>query len=308
MTIPDYQQIMLPLLKLAGNGEIHNIHDSTEKLADHFNLTDEEKTQMLPSGTQQIFLNRVGWARTYLRKAELLEYPTRAHFRITERGKKVLDENPQKITNRFLNRFPEFVQFRKRTTRKAKASEEQVISHEEFTPQEALENAYLRLRNELADEILDFVLKSTPSFFEKLVIDLLVAMGYGGTQYEAARAVGRSGDEGIDGIIDEDRLGLDSIYIQAKRWNRDAAVGRPQIQNFVGALSGKKAKKGIFITTTNFTNEAREFAKGLELKVVLIDGNRLADLMIDHGVGVTTKNRYDIKAIDMDYFGEEMGG
>lgn len=307
MGIPNYQEIMLPLLKIAGDGETHNIHTATGKLAEYFELSEEEISELLPSGSQETFRNRVGWARTYLKKAELLDYPARAHFRITERGKDVLKESPPFIDNTYLNRFPEFVEFRRRTGRKTSQNDERrdELEFEELTPQEALENAYLRLRRELADELLEYVLKGTPSFFEKLVIDLLVAMGYGGTQHDAARAVGRSGDEGIDGIIDEDRLGLDAIYVQAKRWNRDATVGRPQIQTFVGALSGKKAKKGIFITTSNFSNEARDYAKGIDVRIVLIDGVRLADLMIDYGVGVTTKNRYDIKSVDLDYFGEE---
>lgn len=307
MALPGFQEIMLPLLRTAENGKVININEATEIMARYFNLSDQETAEMLPSGKQNKFNNRVGWARTYMKKAGLIKSTTRAHFRITARGKKVLAENPQKIDIAYLQQFPEFVDFRTRTKRiKENGEQEQEI--EDITPQESLENAYQRLRNELADELLDYVIKSPPSFFETLVIDLLVAMGYGGTQKEAARAVGKSGDEGIDGIIDEDRLGLDSIYVQAKRWFRDATVGRPQIQSFVGALSGKKARKGIFITTANFSSEAREYAKGLDLKVVLIDGNRLADLMIDHGVGVTTRNRYEIKAIDTDYFGEEVGG
>lgn len=305
MTIPKYQEIMLPLLNIAADGETHSIHMAIQELAEKFYLSEEEKSELLPSGRQETFSNRVGWARTYLKKAKILDYPLQATFRITDRGREVLKENPPKINNSYLNQFPEFVEFRKRTKRKSNGENEGDEQSEDFTPQEALENAYTRLRRELADELLEYVLQSTPAFFEKLVIDLLVSMGYGGTHSDAARAVGKSGDEGIDGIIDEDRLGLDTIYIQAKRWGLNSSVGRPKIQTFVGALSGKKAKKGVFITTSSFSKEAQDYAKGIDVHIVLIDGTRLADLMIDYGIGVTTKDTYAIKSIDLDYFGNE---
>ena len=303
MTIPDYQSIMLPLLELAGDGETHNIHTAKDTLANQFELVEEEVSLLLPSGKQQKFANRVGWARTYLKKSGLLIYPSRGQFKITERGKKVLEDDPQRITNEYLRQFPEFIEFRKRT-RKTTLIEEQANDEKLLTPEEALESAYVNIRNDLADDLLEYVMKSPPYFFESLVVNLLVAMGYGGTQQDAARAVGKSGDEGIDGIIDEDRLGLDSIYIQAKRWQKDTKIGRPQIQTFVGALQGRKAKKSVFITTASFTNQAREYAAGIDTKIVLIDGIRLADLMIDFGVGVTTSEKYEIKKIDLDYFVE----
>ena len=303
MPIPDFQTIMLPLLRVAGDGHSHYIHDAVDALAGHFALSDEEKAKLLPSGQQPIFYNRVGWARTYLKKAGILDDPKRGYFRITERGKEVLQEAPDRVDMKYLRRFPEYVEFRQ-TAREP--SEERVSDEdlEGLTPEEALEDSYQRIRRDLADELLSYVLNSSAGFFEKLVVELLVKMGYGGSQREAARAVGQSGDEGIDGIIDEDRLGLDTIYVQAKKWKTDSSVGRPEIQKFVGALQGKKAKKGIFITTSRFTDDAREYARNIDTKVVLIDGVRLTELMIDYGVGVTSRTAYEIKSLDTDYFGE----
>jgi len=302
MAIPDFQSIMLPLLNLASDGEIHNVNDATDNLAEKFNLTDEEISRLIPSGSPK-FYNRVGWAKTHLKKAGLLEYPQRGYFRITQRGLDVLQENPERINMSYLKKFPEFVAFRQ--THRSDEIEDETIDEQELTPEEALENAYLKIRDDLSDELLETILKSPPAFFEKLVVDLLVAMGYGGSQRDAARAVGRSGDEGIDGIIDEDRLGLETIYVQAKRWQRDSKVGRPQIQSFVGALTGNNARKGVFITTADFTSEARNYATGIPLKVVLINGDRLANLLIDYSIGVTTRIKYEIKNLDSDYFGVE---
>ena len=302
MAIPDFQSIMLPLLNLTSDREIHNLHKATEELARDFVLTDEEISYLIPSG-QPRFYNRVVWAKTYLKKAELLTYPQRGRFQITQRGIDVLSENLEKIDIDYLSRFPEFIEFRKKT-QPEEQEDDQIEEHEELTPEEALENAYQKIHNDLADELLEYVVKSPPVFFEKLVVELLVAMGYGGTQRDAARAVGGVGDEGVDGIIDEDRLGLDTIYIQAKRWQRDSRVGRPQIQAFVGALLGHRARKGVFITTADFTNDAREYVLGIDTKVVLIDGSRLTNLMIDFGIGVTTRTRYEIKELDSDYFGD----
>lgn len=307
MTIPDFQTIMLPLLKYASDNQIHHIHDAVEYLAKVFVLSDEELSELLPSGQQPVFYNRVGWARTYLKKAKLLIDPKRGYFIITDRGLDVLGEKPDRIDMKFLSRFPEYKQFRdmKHTDDEKKKLERPDL--EELTPEEALEEAYQRLRNDLTEELLQNVLSSTPGYFEKLVVELLVKMGYGGSQRNAARAVGRSGDAGIDGIIDEDRLGLDSIYIQAKKWDPNSSIGRPEIQKFVGALHGKRARKGVFITTSCFTKEAREYVNTIETKVVLIDGERLSNLMIDHGIGVSTRSIYDIKSIDTDYFGESPG-
>ncbi len=303
MAIPDFQTIMLPLVKLAADGKDHSIHEAVEKLAIEFNLTDEDKVKLIPSGLQPVFYNRVGWARTHLKKARLLEDPQRGYFCITERGKKVLSQNPERIDTNFLSQFPEYVVF-KRTTRETVETPEVAEDIEDLTPEEALEEAYQKIHEGLADEVLTAVMNSSPGFFEKLVIELLVRMGYGGSRRDAARAVGGSGDEGIDGIIDEDRLGLDTIYIQAKKWKEDNSVGRPEIQKFVGALQGQQAKKGIFITTTKFTEDARNYASKIDTKVVLIDGKRLANLMIDYNVGVTPQANYETKSLDSDYFGE----
>lgn len=303
MSIPDFQSIMLPLLSLAEDEKVHTIHNAVQKLSEKFSLSDEEKARMLPSGQQPVFYNRVGWARTYLKKACLLEDPRRGYFHITKRGMKVLQKSPSKIDMKFLRRFPEYLEFRNRMD-EAGVVDREDKSNIELTPEESLEVAYQKIQTELANELLRYVQISSPGFFEKLVIELLVKMGYGGSRRDAARAVGKSGDEGIDGIIDEDRLGLDRIYIQAKKWKPEIKVGRPEIQKFVGALQGQRAKKGIFITTTEFSNKAYEYTESIDLKVVLIGGTRLAELMIDFGIGVAHQTTYEIKSLDTDYFGE----
>jgi len=303
MPIPDFQTIMLPLLQLASDGEERSIHEAVESLANHFSLNEEETSRLLSSGQQPIFYNRVGWARTYLKKARLIEDPRRGYFRITSRGKDVLRRNPDRIDMKYLKEFPEYIEFRE-TTRDEAGTSPIEDDASELTPEEALEEAYQKIREDLSDDVLKAVINSSPGFFEKLVVELLVKMGYGGSRRDAARAVGGSGDEGIDGIIDEDRLGLDTIYIQAKKWKEGSTVGRPEIQKFVGALQGQRAKKGIFITTTRFTDDAKRYVSNIDTKVVLIDGKRLADLMIDHNVGVSEQTTYEIKSLDSDYFGE----
>ena len=301
MAIPDFQSIMLPLLKLSSDGNAHYIHDAVAQLADELSLSAEERTKLLPSGVEPIFFNRVGWAKTYLKKSGLLEYPKRGFFKIKDRGYQVLEEDPDKIDMKYLEQFPEYIEFRQTKRKPEPPSNGGDIG--DLTPEEALDDAYQKIRQDLADDLLSYVIQSSSGFFEKLVVELLVKMGYGGTQREAARAVGKSGDEGIDGIIDEDRLGLDTIYIQAKKWKVGSSVGRPDIQRFVGALHGKKAKRGVFITTTTFSNEAVEYVDGIDTKVVLIDGERLTDLMIDYDIGVSNQTTYDIKTLDTDYFG-----
>lgn len=301
MAIPDYQTIMLPLLKFASDEKEHSIHEAIKVLADQFNLSPEERKELLPSGQQEVFVNRVGWARTYLKKSGLLEAPKRGVLKITPRGKKILQSNPKEINNRLLSQFDEFKEFK---AKRRKQGEDQEDSNGQVkTPEEAFESAYENLRTELASEILDHLKKCDPSLFEKIVIEVLVKMGYGGTLRDAGKAIGKSGDEGIDGIIKEDRLGLDIIYVQAKRWEN--TVGRPEIQKFAGALQGQRAKKGIFITTSNFTRDAKDFASQIESKIILIDGEELSDYMIDFNVGVTTTYKYELKKIDTDYFLEE---
>lgn len=295
MTIPDFQAIMLPLLEYASDGK--------EYLADVFNLSDEERKSLLPSGQQTVFDNRVGWARTHLKKAVLLEYPKRGFFEITERGKDLLIQNPTKINIKFLNQFPEHIEFLNSKKDNDK-SEPEIIEISETTPQESIEFGYQKIRKELELELLNRVKSCSPDFFERLVVDLLVKMGYGGSRRDAGRAIGKSGDGGIDGIIKEDKLGLDIVYIQAKRWD-NTVVGRPEIQKFVGALHGQRARKGVFITTSRFSQEAREYVSIIDSKIVLIDGQELAQLMIDNHVGVSTVSIYEIKKIDSDYFTDE---
>lgn len=306
MPIPDYQTIMLPLLRLAADGQEHSFRDAVDKLAEEFSLTPDERTELLPSGGQALFNNRVGWASTYLKKAGLLEAPRRGKFRITERGRELLQTNPQQIDNTVLEKYPEFVEFRslrRQPSRPDEKPSEERASRDNETPEDALSSAYRQLRRELEAELLDEIAKCSPTFFEQLVVDLLVAMGYGGSRQDAGRSVGRSGDGGIDGIINEDRLGLDVIYIQAKRWQ--GTVGRPEIQKFAGALQGERARKGVFITTSNFSGEAITYAKGIDSRVILIDGDQLAKLMVDHNIGVSVSGSYEVKRIDSDYFSEE---
>ncbi len=302
MTIPDYQTLMLPLLKLTNDQKEHSLKIATEVLSKEFNLTDVELAEMLPSARKTRFYDRVGWAGTYLRKAGLLVAPRRGWFQITQRGLDILKNPPERITVNFLEQFDEFVQFRER--REKNTQDEVIIGDvERQTPEEAIESAYLNIRQSLADEILQTVKNGSPSFFEALVIDVLVKMGYGGTRKDAGRAIGRSGDGGIDGIINEDRLGLDVIYIQAKKWENP--VGRPEIQKFAGALQGQREKKGIFITTSTFTKEAQEFASRIDSKITLLDGETLSQLMIDYNVGVNLVASYKLKRIGSDYFIEE---
>ncbi len=300
MSIPDFQSIMRPLLELAADGEEHSISEVTELLAHRFKLTEEEKTTLLPSGRQATFRNRTAWAKSYLTQAGVLESSRRGFFKITERGHRLLKDSPSRITIKELEQFPEFVQFR--STKHAEDTQPSDHGADKQTPEEMLESAYQRFRGELASEVLSRVKKASPAFFERLVVELLLRMGYGGSRKEAGEAIGKGGDEGIDGIISEDRLGLDVIYLQAKRW--EGSVGRPEIQKFVGALHGKRAKKGVFITTSTFSADAREYVAHIDPRVVLIDGEQLSELMIDWNVGVSPVAAYETKQIDPDYFEE----
>ncbi len=270
-----------------------------EALSEEFQLTPSERKELLPSGKQTIMKNRVGWTRTYLKKATLVHSPKRGAVCITSAGKKLLDSKPDRIDRKSLLQFPEFVAFTK-THHRQKGLEMASTEEDWATPEEILDAAYQQLRDELESELLDQVKKASPHFFEQLVVDLLVRMGYGGSLQDAGQAVGKSGDGGIDGIIKEDRLGLDLIYIQAKGW--EGTVGRPEIQKFAGALQGHRARKGVFITTSSFTKEAKAYVSSIENKIVLLDGRDLANYMIDHDVGVSTLRRLDLKKIDMDYF------
>ena len=303
MAIPDFQSIMLPLLKFASDGKEHSLLEAVENLAEAFSLSVEEKKELLPSGKQSRFDNRVAWSKSYFKQAGLVENTRRGFFKITQRGLDLLESQPAQINKRTLEQYPEFLAFQ--NLKHGPAETDNSISDDESqqTPEEQLENSFKLLTDSLASETLQRVKGCTPSFFEKLVVELLVKMGYGGTLADAARVIGRSGDEGIDGIINEDRLGLDAIYIQAKRW--EAVIGRPEIQKFVGALQGQRAHKGVFITTSDFTREAQDYVKNITNKVVLINGLTLARLMIENNVGVSVAATYEVKKIDSDYFSEE---
>lgn len=300
MAIPNFQAFMLPVLMLLGENQELSHNEICSRLADQMNISEEDRTLLLPSGQQTFLSNRIGWARSYLKKAGLIAAPRRGYSAITDRGRDVLKHLPGQIDIAFLMHFPEFRQFKEGATETDAGS---IAVDEEKTPQEYMEFGYKKIQEELEATLIEQIHNCSPSFFEMLVIDLLVAMGYGGSRREAGKITGKSGDEGIDGVINEDRLGLDVIYVQAKRW--EGLVGRPEIQKFAGALLGKRAKKGIFITTSGFTKEAVTYSASIESKLVLIDGNQLAQLMIEHGVGVTTAQRYEIKKIDFDYFLEE---
>ena len=302
--IPDYQKIMLPLLKLAENGEVHKYREAIDNLAKKFDLTEEEKKELLPSGNDKVFDNRVGWAKTYLKKAGLLEYPKRGYFKITDRGLKVLKEEPDKISSKYLKKFEEFNEFQENSKVKSEKKDEKTsFEFDDYTPEELMEIGFKTLNENLADNLLEKVKDYSPNFFEKLVVDLIVKMGYGGTIKDAGQAIGKRGDEGIDGVIKEDKLGLDIIYIQAKKWENN--VSRPEIQKFAGALQGKNAKKGIFITTSNFSKNAVKYADKITSKIVLINGKDLTKLMIKYEVGVSISSSYEVKKIDTDYFLEE---
>ena len=307
MAIPDFQSIMLPLLQFCGDSKEHSNRDAIDHLAEILRLSEEERKELLPSGRQAIFHNRVAWARAYMKMAKLLENPQRGIFRITERGQEVLQNPPQKIDIRFLMQFPEFAERRKAEQSKLKKKKNVSTSPNEsgssITPEEQIEEAYENLKENLTSEIIFQLKESSPSFFEKVVVEVLVKMGYGGSRRDAGEAVGKSGDEGIDGIIKEDRLGLDIIYIQAKKWEN--TVTRPEIQKFAGALQGKRAKKGIFLTTSEFSQGCEEYVAAIDNKIILIDGQRLAQLMIDFNVGVSTEATYELKRVDSDYFAEE---
>lgn len=301
--IPTYEEIMLPFLQVLADEKEHSLTEAHDRLAKHFKLKERDVNKLLPSGQQPVFRNRIGWARTYLKKAGLLTSPKRAHFIITKRGADLLKENPKEITSSFLERYEEFVDFK--TIKKERNSIKNSVKPEntettEQTPEEALEFAYQQLKTELCNELLDTVKDCSPGFFEKLVVDLLIRMGYGGSRKDAGEALGKTGDGGIDGTIKEDKLGLDIIYIQAKRW--ESTVPLKEIRDFAGALMSKKAKKGIFITTSSFPKSAFEFVRAIEHKIILIDGEQLADLMFENSVGLTAIGSYDVKKIDMDYF------
>jgi len=298
MPVPKYQRLFLPILEFASDREGHKISEAVDAVAQYFDLDEASRKELLPSGTQTRLYNRTTWAITYLEKAGLLRKPERGFFEITEDGLSLLQSNPQVIDNDTLSKYESFKAFRD----KKNTAEDQSSTNGESdgTPEELIEQSITILNQSLAGEISDALSVVDPSRFEQIVVDLLVAMGYGGSRADAAKVIGKPGDGGIDGTIKEDRLGLDVIYVQAKRWQYP--VGRVEIQSFAGSLEGERASKGIFITTSSYTKNAVEYVKKIGKRIILIDGEQLAELMITHGVGVTQARVYTISKLDSDYY------
>lgn len=302
--IPDFQSLMLPVLKYLGDGEGYSSKDLLTKIITDFKLTDEEINQRLPSGPSRVIANRIGWALSYLKQSDLIQSTRRGFYQITETGKEILNRNLSSIDIKLLKTLPSYQKWRSTFNNSASINTESddVKEQEIQTPEEAIEISYNKIKEDLIIEILDRIRKNTPQFFESLVIDLLITMGYGGSREEAGSVIGKSGDGGIDGIIKEDRLGLDNIYIQAKRWENTVPISN--VRDFAGSLLSMKSKKGIFITTSNFPKGAYEYVNSIEHKIILIDGKELAELMIEHNVGLSVRNIFEIKRIDLDYFEE----
>jgi restriction system protein len=310
MSVPDFQPMMLPFLRFSQDQKEHSLQEVKMLLIDYYQLSNDDVEELVPSGRQTRLNNRVSWISTFFKKAKLIEQTKRGFYKITPRGNQLLMQNPKRIDMKVLQQYPEFVEFRTSKNGKNKkaqieiiAEQTEITAEQSKTPEESLEIAYQIIRTALAAEILEKVKSCSPAFFERLVVELLVKMGYGGTLQDAGKAVGKSGDGGIDGIIKEDRLGLDVIYLQAKRW--EGNVSRPEIQKFAGALLGNQARKGVFITTSDFTKEAKDYAKSITSNIILINGEELAELMIDYNAGVSVATTYEIKKIDSDYFSEE---
>lgn len=303
MSIPDFQSVMRPVLEAVRDGVAIPLSVLRESIADVFQLTEEERKERLPSGQQTVINNRVGWARTYLNKAGLLTIPSKGLVQITARGREALANGPERITVAWLKQFSEFADFHTAKPQTVDVFGVLEVDAAETTPDEQLAEAHQALVQSLADELLAQVRAATPGFFEQLVVDLMLAMGYGGSRKEAGKATQATNDDGIDGIIKQDKLGLDVIYLQAKRWTN--TVHRPEIDKFIGALTRQRARKGVFITTSEFSAGAREAALGLDIKVVLIDGVELARLMVENNLGVSVKQVYEVKQLDSDYFAEE---
>lgn len=308
MTVPDYQALMLPVLRIAAEGETR-VADVADRIANDLGLTAEEREQMLPSGRQRLLHNRIHWAKFYMSKAGLIASPARGRFVATEKGRALLAATPDKIDVALLMREPQFREFYRNEQSSSDAEGESIepvrTASASTTPEEQIDAAYASLTGALRDELLERIIENSPAFFEQLIVDLLVAMGYGGSHKNAAAQLGRSGDGGVDGIINEDRLGLDRIYVQAKRYAPANQVGRPDVNGFVGSLVGLGASKGVFVTTSTFSQPARDYVKHLAQRIILIDGRELADLMIEHQVGVRGYRTVEFKRLDEDFFGEE---
>jgi restriction system protein len=306
MPIPDFQSFFYPFLKMSTDMKEHSLNEVRDYMTEYFSLSDEEKSEKLPSGTQTKFDNRIYWTKSYFIKAKLIEQTKRGHFKITEKGLDFLNNFSESITVNDLKEIDEFREFHQgsNNTNEENSGTDKRGIIENKTPLEKLEESYQYIKDELANELLEKIKSNTWQFFEDLVIDLMFKMGYGGSRNKANQSIKRTNDEGIDGIINEDKLGLDVIYLQAKKWTKEGGIGRPEIQKFVGALHGQRAKKGVFITTSYFSDNAYEYVKTIDPKVILIDGETLTNLMIEYGLGTTTVESYHIKKIDLDYFEE----
>ncbi len=301
MAVPDFQNMLLPFVRTLLDGEVYHLSEISDRLGQELQVSEEDRKEMLPSGKQKRFNNRVGWAGKYLSEAGLVERVERGKYRISELGKKViLEEKPGYIDVKYLKQYEGVKEF---LGDKSGNGGTKTLEEGQATPEEALSASYQRLRGELSQELLREINNHSPEIFEQLVVDLLVSMGYGGTRKDAGQAIGKTKDGGVDGIIKEDKLGLDVIYVQAKRWQ--SPVGRPLVQAFTGSIEGHKARKGVFITTSSFSQEAREYVKNIEKRIILIDGKTMVDLMMDYGVGVVEVDRYVVQKIDLDYFIEE---
>lgn len=300
MPIPDYQTLMLPVLRSAAQGEV-KLGDIASSLAESLGLSEEEVSELLPSGQQTVFVNRVGWAKTYLNKAGLIETTRRGHFHLTDQGQEVLASEPPKIDNAYLMQFEGFRQFRDRT-KKDEEVPDRKADEETHTPDEIMRAAHQQIESALAQDLLERILEAPPDFFERLIINLLISMGYGGSAPEAGRALGRRGDDGVDGVIDQDALGLDRVYIQAKRYAPGNSIGSGAIRDFFGSLDRHKASKGLFVTTSTFSPSAKETAEFLSKRIVLVDGTQLAKLMIRFNVGCRIEETLYVKKIDEEFF------
>ncbi|MEP1576647.1 restriction endonuclease [Roseibium album] len=308
--IPDYQSLMLPVLRYAAESE-QRVPDLADRIADDLGLSEEEREELLPSGRQRVLQNRIHWAKFYMGKAGLIDSPSRGRFTASEAGRRFLAGNPERLDTRSLMQFPEFVEFYESSRKSGSSGDRRVPASVEeaegssATPEEQIEQAYRSLNAALGADLLDRIRENSPVFFEKLIVDLLVAMGYGGSHKNAAEQLGRSGDGGVDGVINEDRLGLDRIYVQAKRYAEGNSIGRPEVQGFVGSLVGLGASKGVFVTTSSFSRGAIEYAQNLPQRIILIDGNRLSELMIEHSVGTRSQQTIQIQRLDEDFFTED---
>jgi len=302
MAIPGYQEFMFPILKFLFDGNIHYKKDIITKMVSEFKLSQEQLEEKLPSQQEPTYINRISWAITYLKKAGLLHSPSRAHFSITDEGKNVVKKNITNLNAKYLKKYESFLEFQKISHKQEGNKIIDENEKEAQTPSEKMISYYEIIKKSICDDLLNKVIEQTPDFFEHLVVDLIVAMGYGGNIEDAGRATKKTNDEGIDGLVKEDKLGLDIIYIQAKRWKKGNVVGRPEIQKFVGALAGQGARKGIFITTSNFTKEAMEYKPKNDTSIILIDGQKLVELMYEYNIGVSTEKCFEIKRLDSDYF------